>query len=402
MPENVTPKLRFVISHRKCADGKCERDHCMAVKEVLEDKGIEYVDWEFHRLHIQKESDIIEYGRNCDGVIFLIEGQMGERQEAGYDDILARKANGTPAPETFIYVFTGKNNESSKELLGHLNSKGVVYDEFSSRYALKGHLSDVLKERFPSTPKAPRWPLWVKIIAVAAILSVFLAPLYRPWIKRLKESVLPKTEMPASTDSIPSNEPFVDSARIAFSKRIDTAEVLIRQGKKTQTSRELNRLKEECDKEWEDLISRIDSLLLLIPPKPLPPSPVNVQEVINPKAYVIKAEPSYFRALIVKGLGGEHNTTLMPRIEGEKQRWTITITEDPNISEARKKVDNDPSLIIVDFTVEIQDAKGERRPEPEHIPQSGQGKTRGDAIRAARLDAAPRIATYILEQTKPL
>lgn len=188
MPENVTPKLKFVISHRKCADGKCERDHCMAVKEVLEDKGIEYVDWEFNRLHIQKESDIIEYGRNCDGVIFLIEGQMGERQEAGYDDILARKANGTPAPEMFIYVFTGKNNESSKELLGYLDSKGVVYDEFTSRYELKGHLSDVLKKRFPS--KVPRWPLWVKILlptAVAAILAILLAPLYRPWLNRLKD-----------------------------------------------------------------------------------------------------------------------------------------------------------------------------------------------------------------------
>ena len=81
--------------------------------------------------------------------------------------------------------------------------------------------------------------------------------------------------------------------------------------------------------------------------------------------------------------------------DGGKNRWTITVSEDPDIKEMPGTYASDPLIVTITFTVKIKDNNGKEEFSPVSFKHSDQGWNRDQAIAETRKSAIPRIVSIV-------
>ena len=345
-------------------------------------------------------------------VFILVEGKDGkdanisERIEKWYHKNIRivqveEKENQVPIP-----IFWNISDDKSKENCEHFHKSDSCDKiiKYNSLEELRSNVADLLFEltgrwasrihgrqsipTLDSIIKKRRKKLFLFSVAIFFLLLCILLYFLYPKFQHLR---------PDHRTPEPSVEQ-VDSTKTIFNNRIINDSLMVDQNHSTPN----NSVTSTTIQDSEPGSVQIPALKPEPTQEPKPitePEPNLIVPSISPNSYMVDATPPSFQAEISEEIG-KLSSFLLPCEEGGIQRWTFVIKEDSNIIEAPKKVDNDPSVVTVDFTVEIKDAKGELRIPQKHIPQSGKGKKVEDAIRAARLNAAHRIASFISDTIK--
>ena len=185
----IKPELRFGVSHRKCrVEGLCDEADCKAVHDVIQafkekykkKAVIDYIDWEFRPLPDQDEEKLKKWGRQSDGIVFIIEKEIGKSQLDGYQDCIERAENGLPSPRTFIYLKRDLN-DSQEEFM---TIQEAVHKEIKRKVNIFTD-PDSLARQFENDLCDDKWiekrikakglPGWIRIIVYAIVLVCLAA-----------------------------------------------------------------------------------------------------------------------------------------------------------------------------------------------------------------------------------
>ena len=194
-----------------------------------------------------------------------------------------------------------------------------------------------------------------------------------------------------------------------YNKALDTVEDLIRRNTATSLDAakdSLHAIKERFpadlvkDEEVQGLRKRIDSLKQIMPETPIQgkgrggngrskPAPV----VLNDNEFSVAAPLASYANNIGAGI-----SAAMPSLvytDGGTNRWTITVSEDPQIKEMPGRISSDPLIVTITFTVKIKDNNGKEGFSPVSFEHSDQGWNRDQAIAETRKSAIPRIVSIV-------
>ena len=197
MPEStIKPQILFGISHRSCREGLCEEADCRAVHEVLDDfakkyknrSTIKYIDWEFYPLLDQDEEQLKAKGRESDGIIFIIENEIGKSQLDGYLDCISLEEK---APRTIIYlkrdIYSSPQDFKALQEIIHKSIKrkyGIFTDPDSLARQLEkdlmrdGWIEERIQEKqneAGTNNGGGKYPKWFVLVCVLALILAGIA-----------------------------------------------------------------------------------------------------------------------------------------------------------------------------------------------------------------------------------
>lgn len=363
-------QLLFGVSHRACrVEGLCDEADCRAIHEVIEDlqkryakvADIDYIDWEFKPLINQSEEALIEKGRHADGIIFIIEKELGKRQLDGYRDCIKRRSEGKPTPRMFFYLkrdislskdefkaFQDKIHSDIKERTFPFYDPDGLAKRFEKNLNENNWIDKRIKEKRGRV--FPKWLVWALTATVIAIVLFIFGP------------------------RKPSEDPGSKSG-------VDTTTIVVH-GDSVSTPNPPERIFDHGGTGHH-----------YNPPKENN-SPIITKPAVALDAFRVEANQLGFAASLSDGIKGS-----VPFISEKEDnpRWIITVTEDDTAEEIFvKTAPNDWDKVKIRFVVSIVDATGTLSTKKTIVETVGKSPSGIEAARTkARDTAVPQIIDVI-------
>lgn len=281
---------------------------------------------------------------------------------------------------TFIRV---DSSEESKQLVNALtksegDNTGTICEYPTKEFPDLGLSVEIQLRRYLQIQKK-RW--WIRVVGILTGIMIFLLWLILtgkvPWLSHnTKEPEGPKTEI-----GLPPN----DNEKAAFVARIDNAESLAQQGKKSAALDTLNILSVICKPEWGAEKTRIDNLRSALR---APKQPAYVKNA----CVVVSSNPDIVSHVRGKILTSSCGLTFPAKGNPE---WRISITEESidTVKEFEGKTNYKSTVTLTASIMQNGKYKSEKKAEESARSYENQEK----ALHNARKLAMDKLSAQIIE-----